>query len=163
MLHRFCLTALLLGGLFGCLPQSQIPPAPPEGPDPVEAPALDFPDISGEWIVESGDGKIRQLWTLQLVGNTLTGEFTTDPETLEAGLSEPTRPVQGRVVGVGTTWGVRLETPTNGLISIQSAQQFTFCPGPGNPEACRVARRKGASPAPAPSGVPSGRPPIIYK
>lgn len=157
MLRRLCLTALLAGGLLGCLPVSRIPPAPPPGPDPVEPVGLDAPNITGEWIVENADRTIRQLWTLEMIGNKVTGTFMTDPDALDPGLTEPPRPVEGWVIGAGDTWGVRLDSPTGGLIAIQSKDKFTFCAKLRDPD-CRVARRKSASPAPSPSGTTSPRP-----
>lgn len=161
MFRRFAVTALLVGGLFGCLPQSQIPARPPQGPDPIEPVGLDAPNITGEWIVENGDKSLRQLWALEMTGNKVTGTFETLPDDQAPGIVEPPRPVDGFVIGSGTTWGVRLNTPTNGLISIQSREQFTFCPKPGGQD-CRVARRKTATPAPSASGVPSARPSWVF-
>jgi hypothetical protein len=159
VLRRFLLTALLVGGLFGCLPVSQIPRPGASGPDPVEPVALDVPDLTGNWVVENTEGTLRQLWTLQMVGNVVTGEFVTDPAKLPAGASEQPRPVQGRVIGSGNVWGVRLETP-GGTITIQDRSKFSYCPEVGNPNACRAGKRyEGtAPPAPSPVGSSSGAP-----
>lgn len=121
---RPLLIALLLI-LPACVPNAASRPASPS-----ERPATvlpeQVPDLSGEWHLGSKEGAFAEIWTIEQVGNALTGTIVYDPAALPAGFANAPRDLYGQLIDNGGTWLALLQTP-DGTLRVDSDQQFSFC------------------------------------
>ncbi|MNY64063.1 hypothetical protein D3C86_2011110 [compost metagenome] len=82
--------------------------------------------MSGEWRLGSKDGAFAEIWTIEQVGNALTGTIVYDPAALPEGFANSPRDLYGQLIDNGGTWLALMQTP-DGTLRVDSDQQFSFC------------------------------------